>query len=315
MATKKASSAKASSAKKTASKVTAPIAEVVEVVEVFKKGEKLTLGKKAAALRPSALIAEFLGTFILAGAVLNLASAGTIGSVAVALILAILVVVFGAISGAHLNPAITIAQWVNKKVDGVKAIAYIFAQVIGALAAFGLLLGVFNATIEDKVLAKTFENYGVTVSEAKSQLEASGTTLEQWIESQGGIDTLKKSAGIEFTNSSLSEGQEGMTMLLEFIGAIVFGLGVGYAVFAAKKSQIEAGLAVGLGLLGGLIIGGTAVILNPAVAAALGAFEWANPFGATAMTFWWPILVYILATTAGMTAGVTLYRVIAKDAK
>ena len=313
MATKKASSAKSSSAKKTASKIVTPVAEVVEVAT--KNVEKLTIGEKAAALRPGALIAEFLGTFVLAGAVLNLASAGAVGSVAVALIFAILVVVFGAISGAHLNPAITIAQWVNKKIDGVKAVAYIFAQVIGALAAFGLLLGVFNATIEDKVLTKTFEKYGVSLSEAETQLNASGQTLDKWVESQGGIDALKKSAGIEFTHSSVAKGQEGITMLLEFIGAIIFGLGVGYAVFAVKKSQIEAGLAVGLGLLGGLIVGGTAVILNPAVAAALGAFEWVNPFGSTAMTFWWPILVYILATTAGMTAGVTLYRVIAKDAK
>lgn len=313
MATKKASSAKSSSSKKTASKIVTPVAEVVEVAT--KNVEKLTIGEKAAALRPGALIAEFLGTFVLAGAVLNLASAGAVGSVAVALILAILVVVFGAISGAHLNPAITIAQWVNKKIDGVKAVAYIFAQVIGALAAFGLLLGVFNATIEDKVLTKTFEKYGVSLSEAETQLNASGQTLDKWVESQGGIDALKKSAGIEFTHSSVAKGQEGITMLLEFIGAIIFGLGVGYAVFAVKKSQIEAGLAVGLGLLGGLIVGGTAVILNPAVAAALGAFEWVNPFGSTAMTFWWPILVYILATTAGMTAGVTLYRVIAKDAK
>lgn len=307
MATKKASSPKKASVKK-------PVAKAAVVAsEATKKAKQITFSEKIVALKPSALIAEFAGTFVLAAIVLNLASVGTIGSVAIALILAILVVVLGSISGAHLNPAISIALWINRKIDGVKACAYIIAQVVGALAAFGLLLGVFNATIEDRVLEATFSSYGITVSEAESQLEASGTTLDEWVEEQGGIDALKEQTGVEFTNAELSDNLELLTGLLELVGAAIFGLGVGYAVFGKGKSQIETGFAVGLSLLAGLIVGGANVILNPAVAAALGAFNWANPFGTDAMTFWWPILVYIIATTIGMTAGVASFKLLQKS--
>lgn len=306
MATKKASSPK-----KTSSVKKPVAANVVSESKVSKN--KLTFGEKASALKPGALIAEFLGTFVLAGAVINLAGGGTTSNIAIALVLAILVVVFGAISGAHLNPAITIAQYVNRKVDGVRASVYIAAQVAGAVAVWGLMLGIFNTTLEQKVLDKTFQGYGITVEQAKEQLKAGGSTLDKWIDEQGGIDTLNKTAGVKFIDSSIAKDQEFMTFLCELIGSIVFGLGVGYAVYSKKKSQIEAGLAVGVALLAGLVIGGSAVILNPAVAAAIGGFEGVNPFGAEAMTFWWPVFTYIFATTIGMTAGFTTYRFILKD--
>ena len=86
MATKKASSPKKASVKK-------PVAKAAVVAsEATKKAKQITFSEKIVALKPSALIAEFAGTFVLAAIVLNLASAGTIGSVAIALILAILVV-------------------------------------------------------------------------------------------------------------------------------------------------------------------------------------------------------------------------------
>lgn len=306
MATKKATSKKSTSTKKS---VTA------KPVSATKVTAKKTIGASAAALKPGALIAELLGTFVLAGAIINLAANTSFGVIGISLVLAILVVIFGAISGAHFNPAITIAQYVNKKVDGVKASAYVVSQVLGAVLALAILSGVSQANWDYKaaVLAAV-ENAGVS----SSTIENAGG-IEKWSETYGGVDAVAAQVGVEnkapqtYTANKLTEGKEWVAFLTEILGATVFGLGVGYAVFGKNKSRIEAGLAVGLGLLAGLVIGGATVILNPAVAAAIGGFHWANPFGAEAGTFWWPVLVYIIGTTAGMTAGVTAYRFLAKD--
>jgi glycerol uptake facilitator-like aquaporin len=281
-------------------------------------GKKLTFSEKVAALKPGALIAEFFGTFVLAGAVISLVDGGLTGSIAVALILAVLVVVFGVVSGAHLNPAITIAQYVNRKVDGVKAVAYIFAQVLGALAAFGLLLGLFNATTPS-LSSRVYEALTSAGYETAENIDKGGG-IEKYLDETYGmtIETAAQQLNIgdeaEFIDHKMTADKEWVNFLLELLGAIIFGLGVGYAVCSEKKGQIEAGLAVGISLLAGLVIGGATVILNPAVAAAIGGFEAANPFGAEAMTFWWPVFTYIGATVIGLTAGFSIYRLALSDA-
>ncbi len=94
------------------------------------------------------LVAEAFGTFTLvlvgAGSVLaNSFSRGSVGLVGIALahgltILA-MVYVFGRISGAHFNPAVTFAMWVTKRLDSKWSALYVLAQLVGATAA-GLVL-------------------------------------------------------------------------------------------------------------------------------------------------------------------------------
>lgn len=308
MATKKASSSNKTSTKQS-------VATKVTSESKTTKAKNLTINEKFAALKPSALIAEFLGTFILTGAVLNLASNANFGTVGIALILAIAVVIFGAVSGAHLNPAITIAQYVNRKVDGVKAWGYIVAQVLGAVLAFSILSGVLSATWDYNAKVMTsLEGAGVT-----SEVVEKAGGLEKWSEQYGGVEAVASQLGVKneapkvFQTNKLAEGKEWVAFLTEILGAIIFGLGIGYAVFAKNKSSIETGLAVGLSLMAGLVIGGSTVILNPAIASIIGGFQWVNPFGAEAMAFWWSILVYVVGTTIGMTAGFTTYRLLQKD--
>ena len=83
-------------------------------------------------------IAEVLGTLIL---VLIAALSGTgLGSVIfVGLTLAFIVYLFGDISGAHVNPAFTIAAWTMKKIKWQDAILYICSQLIGAGIALIIL--------------------------------------------------------------------------------------------------------------------------------------------------------------------------------
>lgn len=86
------------------------------------------------------LVAEFLGTGILTAVVLAV-SKSNIGipyfvSLAVGLALAALVMVFGAISGAHLNPAITLGLWSARRIKSLPAVTYIVAQLLGDITAY-----------------------------------------------------------------------------------------------------------------------------------------------------------------------------------
>lgn len=93
-----------------------------------------------------AAIAEFLGTFTLvligagAGA---LATPGSAGLVAVALAhgwaLAVIVYTWGSISGAHVNPAVTLGVALTGRINAFQAVVYWTVQFAGALAASYLL--------------------------------------------------------------------------------------------------------------------------------------------------------------------------------
>jgi MIP family channel proteins len=99
----------------------------------------------------AALVAEAVGTFLFffvgAGAVVLTADAsispGLVGvALAHGLALAVLVSAFGAISGAHFNPAVTVAARLAGKIEWSHAVMYVVAQLIGALAAGFLLRAV-----------------------------------------------------------------------------------------------------------------------------------------------------------------------------
>ena len=95
-----------------------------------------------------ALLAETIGTFwfftVGAGAVVaNAMTGGAVGLVGIALAhglaLAVAVSSFGAISGGHFNPAVTLGIWVAGRHPRERVLTYWAAQAIGAVAA-GLLL-------------------------------------------------------------------------------------------------------------------------------------------------------------------------------
>ncbi len=94
-------------------------------------------------------VAEFLGTFwlVLGGcgsAVLSAAfpevGIGLVG-VSIAFGLTVLTIAYslGHISGAHLNPAVTIGLWVAGRIESKDIVPYILSQVFGGIAAAGVL--------------------------------------------------------------------------------------------------------------------------------------------------------------------------------
>ena len=94
------------------------------------------------------LIAEFLGTFALVFAgtgaiVINEVSGGAITHVGIALTFGLIVLAMvytlGDISGAHINPAVTISFFVARRFPGRNVLPYIISQCAGAIGASAVL--------------------------------------------------------------------------------------------------------------------------------------------------------------------------------
>ncbi len=93
--------------------------------------------------------AEFLGTFwlVFGGCGSALLAAGFPGvgiglmgvSLAFGLTVLTMAYTIGSISGAHLNPAVTIGCWVAGKIGTKDVLPYIISQILGAIAAAGVL--------------------------------------------------------------------------------------------------------------------------------------------------------------------------------
>ena len=105
--------------------------------------------------------AEMIGTFALVfcgtGAiVINEQSGGTVTHIGIAitfgLVVATMIYSVGDISGAHLNPAVTIAFWISRSFPGREILPYIVSQATGAFSASLTLHSLFPA---DEFLGST----------------------------------------------------------------------------------------------------------------------------------------------------------------
>ncbi|MGE5610966.1 MAG: MIP/aquaporin family protein [Bacillota bacterium] len=112
-------------------------------------------------------LAELIGTFLLVffgtGVVFVSVLTGALeGLFQVAIvwgmIIALAIYATSAISGTHINPAVTIAVWAWRGFPQAKVVPYILSQVIGAFLASAMLLslfsGVLNAFEHDKGLVR-----------------------------------------------------------------------------------------------------------------------------------------------------------------
>jgi aquaporin NIP len=99
-------------------------------------------------------LAEMIGTFALVfcgtGAIIiDQETGGVITHVGIAvtfgLIVAAMIYTVGDISGAHLNPAVTIAFWIAKKFPAKEIVPYMISQAFGAFSASLILKFLFPA--------------------------------------------------------------------------------------------------------------------------------------------------------------------------
>ena len=99
------------------------------------------------------VMAEVLGTFGLVffcagSAHVNWWAGGNLGMLGVGLVngfsVAVMIFAFWGISGAHLNPAVSLGLWLSGRLPGRRLIPYVAAQLAGALIAGSVLHGLFR---------------------------------------------------------------------------------------------------------------------------------------------------------------------------
>ena len=165
---------------------------------------------------PRKLVAEGLGTLLLLATVIgsgimaeNLAG----GNDAVALlgntlatgaILAVLITMLGPISGAHFNPAVTLAFLVRREVDPKTAAAYVGVQVVGGLAGAVLAHAMFDVELL-QVSTKTRTGMGQWLAEGVATFGLVATilaTLKARPTAVAAMVGLYISAGYWFTAST-----------------------------------------------------------------------------------------------------------------
>lgn len=101
------------------------------------------------------VVCEFLGTLclVLFGCGVQVFSNADVLSTSLAFGLSIVAMsyVIGNISGCHINPAVSFAMYLNKRMSGLDLIKYIIAQIFGAIAGALILAFLLNnvGTIED----------------------------------------------------------------------------------------------------------------------------------------------------------------------
>jgi aquaporin Z len=88
------------------------------------------------------LVAEFLGVAILCSVAIVMTQTTTVSyfiGTSLAVTLAVIIMAFGAVSGAHFNPALTFGLWTARRIGTLRAASYVAVQMLGGLAAWQLL--------------------------------------------------------------------------------------------------------------------------------------------------------------------------------
>ena len=162
------------------------------------------------------LVAEALGTLLLLATVIgsgimaeNLAG-GNDGvallgnTLATGAILAVLITMLGPISGAHFNPAVTLAFLVRREIDASTAAGYVCVQVAGGLAGAVLAHAMFDVDLL-QVSKNTRTGMGQWLAEAVATFGLVATilaTLKARPSAVAAMVGLYISAGYWFTAST-----------------------------------------------------------------------------------------------------------------
>lgn len=219
-----------------------------------------------------AAIAEFIGAFLLAAAFV----AGQGQPIIILFALVGIVLIVGGLSGAHVNPLVTVGAWATKKITAKRALVYLAAQVLGAMLALVVLTNYVNAA--------------PAASEESAMFGQSAASL--------------------FATSAVPGGKEWAVLFAELLGSVIFAFAFASALRDKRDSNSTA-FAIGFGYFVALLVAGSAAvyvggsaILNPAVAIATQAFNDADI---------WNIAIYALIPLLGGVIGFALSDILRQD--
>lgn len=281
MATKKAASSKKKAPVKTSStavkattvKTASTTATKTTAKTAPATAKKQTLGQHLESSLMTATLwralgAEFIGTFLFTAVVIT----GQGQPIFVLFGLAGIVLLLGAVSGAHVNPAVTIGAWATRRIGWLRALGYILVQFLGAAVAFFALSAFLGGSPQP--------------------------TAEQQMYGQ--------SAATLFTAADITAltGKEWYVFFAEVLGTAVLGFAIAAALRA--KTSLNAAFSAGFGIFIALMVGVTVAgyvsassIINPAVALALQAYQGV-----------WAYVIYGLGAVIGGVIGFVLHDVL-----
>ena len=268
MATKKATTTKKKAPVKKTSTSSAATKTTVKTVPATAKRQSLGQHIESSLLSGNlwrALGAEFLGTFLLAAVII----AGQGQPIFVLFGLVGIVLLVGSISGAHVNPAVTIGAWATRRIGWLRAIGYIFVQFLGAAVAYFVLSAFLGGATQPSAEQQAFGQSAAALFQA-----ADITALT---------------------------GKEWFIFFAELLGAAI--LGFAYASTTRAKDTLSSAFAIGLGIFIALMVGITVTgyvaassILNPAIALSLQAYSGL-----------WAYIIYGLGAAVGGVIGFILH--------
>lgn len=184
-------------------------------------------------------ISEFVGTFVLVliGCGTAVLTGGNlfVTPLAFGLVIVAMAYSIGNVSGCHINPAVSLAMLITKKMDIKDFVGYVIAQLLGALAGaalLGYLLNSFenlgangyggagqyatnpiNALIIETILTFIFVSVILAVTSKKENSSVAGIVI-------GLTLTLIHIIGIPFTGTSVNPARSLMPALLQKTSAL-----------------------------------------------------------------------------------------------
>jgi aquaporin Z len=190
------------------------------------------------------VLTEFIGTFFL---VMGAAMAGGMGA---SLALAVMVYAGGHISGAHYNPAVSLAVWIRGRLTIPEMISYWMSQIAGALAAALVVVYLFKTEGEPNCIIPNDGMMQAIAAEVLGTFALSYVVLN--------VATAKGTAGNSFYGLAIAGTVLAMATILGKFSGGAFNPAVGLGLALQKTfcwSQLWVYIVAPLagGLIGALV--------------------------------------------------------------
>lgn len=180
-------------------------------------------------------LSEFIGTFVLVlfacgvaavtGCTAEANASYLLTALAFGLVIVAMAYSIGNISGCHINPAVSIAVWINKGMKTKDFIGYVIAQFLGAIAGAAVLMaligtekglganGLFEANVVKSLVIEVILTFVFVLAVLGATSKAENGKVAGLV--IGGALTLVHLLGIFFTGTSVNPARSfGPALLL-----------------------------------------------------------------------------------------------------